>query len=113
MTSISTTNTSSFPRLANSFISTSPTSISNSIDFENRPIQNQNQFNPVDPLFKAASVHLPMKLPKGPLVDQVELKDLIVDEQFQGIPIGFLIGKLRGIGELLSLSMLYDSNSNW
>lgn len=53
------------------------------------------------PAIKAATVHLPLELPASPQpLLQVDVASLIVDEEFDGMPIGFVVSKLQGMGEL-------------
>ncbi|ORY52722.1 hypothetical protein BCR35DRAFT_337685 [Leucosporidium creatinivorum] len=57
---------------------------------------------PLPAAIKAATVHLPLELPAAPSpIEAVELAQLAVDEEFEGMPIGFLVSKLQGMGPSL------------
>lgn len=54
---------------------------------------------PVDAQTKASSIRLPLHLPAPPEVfDEVDLSSLIVDDELEGAPVGFAVGKLRSVG---------------
>ncbi|GAA5827615.1 hypothetical protein JCM11251_001758 [Rhodosporidiobolus azoricus] len=56
----------------------------------------------VDPSVKAASIRLPLQLPIPPEpLDEVELSSLVLDDELEGAPVGFAVGKLRSIGSSL------------
>ncbi|GAA5905125.1 hypothetical protein JCM6882_000386 [Rhodosporidiobolus microsporus] len=56
----------------------------------------------VDPSVKAASIRLPLQLPVPPEpLEEVELSSLVVDDELEGAPVGFAVGKLRSLGPSL------------
>ncbi|GAA5880457.1 hypothetical protein JCM8547_007899 [Rhodosporidiobolus lusitaniae] len=57
---------------------------------------------PLDPSTKAASIRLPLHLPTPPEeFAEVDVADLLVDEELEGAPVGFAVGKLRSVGSAL------------
>lgn len=82
----------------NSNASTSASSIrSPSPDFLNQNHSSSSSSS----INKSHIVNLPLKLPKGPSVESINLERLILDSEFQGVPVGFLIAKLRSMGKFL------------
>ncbi|ORY54374.1 hypothetical protein BCR35DRAFT_335802 [Leucosporidium creatinivorum] len=71
---------------------------------------------PLPAAIKAATVHLPLELPAAPSpIEAVELAQLAVDEEFEGMPNGFVVSKLQGMGELglASPFTAHSSNSDY
>ncbi|BGP20002.1 hypothetical protein JCM10213_006780 [Rhodosporidiobolus nylandii] len=65
--------------------------------------QHQAQPPPaLDPSAKAASIRLPAYLPAPPHApEDVDLSALTVDDELEGAPVGFAVGKLRSVGSNL------------
>lgn len=52
------------------------------------------------PAIKAATIHLPLELPPSPeALQQVDITSLAVDEEFDGMPIGFVVAKMQTLGQ--------------
>lgn len=92
MSSTNSTSSTSLFSNSNSTNSTNFSSTSN-LSLNSNQIDNSNNST-----FKSTSINIPFKLPKGPEVDLVNLENLILDDEFEGVPIGFLISKLRSMG---------------
>jgi hypothetical protein len=53
----------------------------------------------LSPAIKAATINLPIHLPPAPQpIPEVDVTSLVVDEELDGVPVGYLVAKLRAMG---------------
>ncbi|GAA5911714.1 hypothetical protein JCM5296_000665 [Sporobolomyces johnsonii] len=70
-------------------------------DLEPVPLQLAPPAPPLDAATKASLIHLPLHLPAPPEPFPDVGGDLILDDELEGAPLGFVIGKLRSLGPAL------------
>ncbi|GAA5846637.1 hypothetical protein JCM9279_003390 [Rhodotorula babjevae] len=91
---------------ASSFFSSaeSTSTAGSDYDLSPRPLPIHATLPPLDPRAKAGTIRLPLQLPAPPTdLSEVDVSDLIVDDELQGAPVGFALGRLRQLGaELLT-----------
>ncbi|GAA5904399.1 hypothetical protein JCM8208_004185 [Rhodotorula glutinis] len=73
-------------------------------DLSPRPLPIHATLPPLDSRAKAGTIRLPLQLPAPPTdLSEVDVSSLIVDDELQGAPVGFAVGRLRQLGaELLT-----------
>ncbi|GAA5951101.1 hypothetical protein JCM21900_005724 [Sporobolomyces salmonicolor] len=70
-------------------------------DLEPVPVQLARPAPLLDATTKASLIHLPLHLPAPPEPFPDVAGDLILDDELEGAPLGFVVGKLRSLGPSL------------
>ncbi|BGP43356.1 hypothetical protein JCM10450v2_007506 [Rhodotorula kratochvilovae] len=84
-------------------------------DLAPQPLPAHATLPPLDPLAKASTIRLPLQLPTPPSdFAEVDVGSLVVDDELEGAPVGFAVGKLRQLGPTLAqyLQVSFPSSSS-
>ena len=112
-TSCGSTTSSRPSTSASSFFSSndSTSTAESDYDLSPRPLPIHATLPPLDPRAKAGTIRLPLQLPAPPTdLSEVDVSGLIVDDELQGAPVGFALGRLRQLGASLEPLRLNDDD---